>query len=235
MRNLTRPVEKIELWPTLVYVYQYRDWPFDKKKILDVIEAEEKLQQKDIDSGVAEAVKTKGLKESKFDLLKKKDKYPVLGKLEEFFCESVASLVTQELPSHNQRFNISNHAENITPVIFESWYHKTNNSGAHNLHAHPGASWAGIFYVNSKECDIKNNNGVNRFHNIHSIHGPGDLGSLWWNQDSIFGLQPVEGQLVLFPAWVYHEATPYTGQEDRVVISFNSVVIGKKSDEGTAL
>ena len=41
---------------------------------------------------------------------------------------------------------------------------------------------------------------------------------------------PGEGTLVMFPAWMWHEGTAYKGEEDRMLISFNSVVGGTGND-----
>jgi hypothetical protein len=34
----------------------------------------------------------------------------------------------------------------------------------------------------------------------------------------------VPGQLVLFPSWLAHQALPYDGALDRVIVSFNASV-----------
>lgn len=223
--ELAHPLEKISLWPTHMFRYRYRDWPYDKQKIVDCIRSETDKQSKDIDSDVAIGVKTLGLKESKFDFLEKGDEYPIIEKLNKFFTEAIANVVLDALPNADERLALPKHVTKINPVIFESWYHVTNKGGAHGAHCHPGASWAGIFYVQSKECKMNNLNGVNRWFNIDSNRGPGDLGSYWWNSDSIYGVPPEEGTLVLFPAWLWHEVTAYVGDEDRIIISFNSAVL----------
>ena len=37
-------------------------------------------------------------------------------------------------------------------------------------------------------------------------------------------ITPEDGVLVVFPAYLLHSATPYSGDKDRVVISFNSIL-----------
>lgn len=221
--ELAHPMERISLWPTYMFRYRYRDWPYDKKKLVDCIREEEKKQEKDIDSNVALGVKSAGLKESKFDFLQKGNEYPILKKYSEFFSEALANVVLHALPSADQRLALPPHIKGVKPVIFESWYHVTNSSGAHGVHCHPGSSWAGIFYVQASEC--KELNGVNRWLNIDSNRGPGDLGSYWWNTEAVYSFYPEEGTLILFPSWLWHEATPYVGKEDRICIAFNSVIV----------
>lgn len=220
----TDPKALFTLWPTFVSIYEYKDFWLDKSKIQQCIELEEQSQEHDIDSGVAVDIK-RNLKESKFDFLTKKDQYPVLEKLNQFFVDSIWHCVSQGIPSVNPNYTID---PNLNPevIIGESWYHKTNNNGYHGPHYHVGWSWGGIFYVNSKECDA--DNGLNRFYNPIANLGIGDIGSAYNMSPSVFDLPATEGTLVLFPAWLLHEAKPYNGDEDRTVISFNSVVVDRR-------
>jgi uncharacterized protein (TIGR02466 family) len=220
MHNLSIPVQPMTMWPTYMFVTKYRDWPFDKKEILSAVDAEVSKQTTDIESKVAENVKTPGLKEGDFDFLKKQDTYPVLAKLESFFKEAVKDVVTNGIPKADPKFILN---IDVETTITDCWYHKTNNGGAHGVHAHPGSSWSGIFYVNTTDCDVATHNGINRFHNVASVTSVGDVGSMWWSGFSSVEIAPLEGHLVLFPGWMYHEATAFTGSKDRVVISFNSV------------
>ena len=36
--------------------------------------------------------------------------------------------------------------------------------------------------------------------------------------------EPKDGVLIVFPSYLMHSALPYTGETDRVVISFNTIV-----------
>jgi hypothetical protein len=49
-------------------------------------------------------------------------------------------------------------------------------------------------------------------------------------QDSYFDVVPQEGKLVIFPAFLKHQAMPYEGRKDRVVLSFNIQVHGERGD-----
>lgn len=225
IHKLAHPAEKISIWPTHMFKYRYRDWPFDKQKIIDCIKDEIKKQTTDIDSSIGLGVKTKGLKESKFDFLARGDQYPIIEKFNEFCSESLANVVIHALPTIDERLALPKHVGKVKPIIFESWYHVTNDGGAHGSHCHPGSSWAGIFYVQTENCSAETLNGINRWYNIDSNRGPGDLGSWWWNSDNVYGFTPEEGTLILFPSWLWHEATAYVGDKDRIVIAFNSVIV----------
>jgi hypothetical protein len=41
----------------------------------------------------------------------------------------------------------------------------------------------------------------------------------------VYSFYPEEGTLILFPSWLWHEATAYVGKEDRICIAFNSVIV----------
>ena len=216
--ELCIPLQHHQVWPTHIFQIKYRDWPFDKAQIIKMINELSDRQDSDIESNVSPNIKSKGLKESTFDLLHKKDEYPILDKLESFFKEAVYDIITHALPKANPIYSIGNIEPEV--IITDCWYHKTNDGGAHGAHTHPGNSWAGIFYVQVNECNDKN--GTNRFYNTGASSGLGDIGSSWWTDNSIWAPTPVEGTLTVFPAWILHEATAYKGTEDRMVMAFNS-------------
>jgi hypothetical protein len=37
-------------------------------------------------------------------------------------------------------------------------------------------------------------------------------------------IAPESGKLVVFPSWLPHQAMPYVGQRDRLIVSFNGSV-----------
>ena len=44
-------------------------------------------------------------------------------------------------------------------------------------------------------------------------------------------IEPIAGQLLLFPSWLAHQALPYQGDLERVIISFNFSVHGSQGDQ----
>lgn len=96
----------------------------------------------------------------------------------------------------------------------ESWCHVTNGGGFHDTHAHPDfarAGICGIYYLQCGECTSDPPNGVNRFYSPNV-----------WDDKDVVEIAPSEGMLLLFPGYVRHSALPYSGREDRIVISFNA-------------
>jgi uncharacterized protein (TIGR02466 family) len=230
MHNLSIPVQAISLWQQMIFMTRYRDWSIDAKKIINAIDTEAAMQQKPVESGVAEKIKTAGLLESDFNFLGKKDKYPILSKLEDFFKEAVLDVVTHALPRANSAYSIPQNIK-LETTLTECWYHKTNGGGAHGAHNHPGSSWSGIFYVQTEGCSIEKGIGINRWHNVNSINATTDWGGAWWLNNNVFDVKPLEGHLVLFPSWLLHEGTSYKGEKDRIIISFNSVTKEKNNEQ----
>jgi len=95
----------------------------------------------------------------------------------------------------------------------ESWCHVTNGGGYHDAHAHPdfARGICGIYYVQCGECTGEPVNGINRFYSPNVF-----------DDNDVADIVPVEGRLLLFPGYVRHAALPYSGKEDRIVISFNA-------------
>ena len=126
-----------------------------------------------------------------------------------------------------------NYMSQIVPDLRESWAHITNNNGYHDAHKHLNTSWGGIYYVDVGECGdvvdengISRSNGTNRFYSpiLYFTYDP----SMQYLRNEAADIYPEDGVLVIFPAYLLHSATPYIGKKDRVVISFNSIIIERK-------
>ena len=57
-----------------------------------------------------------------------------------------------------------------------------------------------------------------------------DMGNAWLQQATL-DVAPQEGELVLFPAFLPHKAMPYSGEKDRIVVSFNAQIHGSGTDK----
>ena len=106
----------------------------------------------------------------------------------------------------------------------ESWYHITKTNGMHEPHIHPGCSWCGIFYIQSGD----EGSGETVFGNpVKSTYI--DYGNQYLNNLSTVRVKPKDGMLVLFPSYLNHYQSLYKGDEDRIVVAFNSTI--KKLEE----
>lgn len=109
-----------------------------------------------------------------------------------------------------------------------------NISGPHDsnqMHCHPGALWSGVYYVDVGEDDP--NMDVEgelllldpRFP-MNTMYMPELVlrypdGKPQYSQTPI---RPVNGRMVLFPAWLSHSVRPYRGNRERVSVAFNIMV-----------
>ena len=203
------------LWPTFVFHYKYENYKQDKNQLVDTIYKEAEKQKRDVDSGVATHLKS-NLKESDFNFLNIDN--PAIHKLKKFFEQSLSHLVTQGFPSTGYW----QPKRPMSCTIRESWYHITNDKGYHLTHVHPGTSWGAIFYAQSSECDLDSMNGTNTWFNFNTHQGTKDDGAEWFEQHYSYTKPPTEGDLILFPGWIPHDAAPYAGEEDRIVVSANT-------------
>ncbi len=177
-------------------------------------------ENENIASGLAHSAKSEsGLFESRFNLFATQN--PELLDLTNYIGEALRSVASYVNGGTRP-------PAMIDVVATESWFHITNDGGFHDAHYHGNCSWCGIFYVQAGDDDKSQSeaagNGTNRF---YSPIGTGacymDYGNAYLRQD-YFDVEPVDGQLVLFPSFLLHSALPYTGDKDRIVISFNSQI-----------
>jgi uncharacterized protein (TIGR02466 family) len=111
----------------------------------------------------------------------------------------------------------------------ETWYHITRNGGFHGPHMHSNTSWGWIYYFNN--LDVKKVGGSNKFYNPCSQHvtytdtGIVFMEAIEW---SWFEVIPKAGKLIVYPGWLLHDAQPYFGKNDRIILSGNTQIWPKK-------
>ena len=113
------------------------------------------------------------------------------------------------------------------------WCQISNRGVHHDIHTHGNCSWSGVYCVQVDEDAQRCThevfgalNGVTRFYGPHFNQLGGahmDLGSAYLQQPHQ-DIAPRPGQLVVFPAWLAHQAMPYEGRQDRIIVSFNASV-----------
>ncbi len=52
-----------------------------------------------------------------------------------------------------------------------------------------------------------------------------------WMQQSTLDVVPLEGNLVLFPSPLPHKAMQYSGERDRIIVSFNAQIRSPGGDD----
>jgi hypothetical protein len=122
------------------------------------------------------------------------------------------------------------------------WCQMSNGGTHHDVHTHGNCSWSGVYCVDVDSPEIRaahpvyaGRNGVTRFYGPYAQALGGafaDFGTAYL-QDATLDVDPIPGQLIVFPSWLPHQAMPYAGERDRVILSFNvSIHREAGSDEG---
>lgn len=119
------------------------------------------------------------------------------------------------------------------------WFQCSRGGAFHDVHTHGNCSWSSAYIVQIDEPEerVKHpvygaGNGVTRLYGppLHALGGAFvDLGNAYLQPPHV-DVEPVAGQLVLFPSWLAHQAMPYDGEKERVIISFNASVHGAQGD-----
>jgi hypothetical protein len=79
-------------------------------------------------------------------------------------------------------------------------------------------------------------NGVTRFYSplFERLGGAYmDYGNSYL-QNATVDFDPIPGRLIVFPSWLPHQAMPYQGARDRVIISFNASIHRSGMSDSTA-
>ncbi len=126
-------------------------------------------------------------------------------------------------------------------VNFEGMWFQCSRDGAfHDVHTHGNCSWSSAYMVQIDEPERRVShpvygaaNGVTRLYSPHSTALGGafvDVGNAYLlppHQD----IEPIPGQLLLFPSWLPHQAMPYDGEQERIIISFNASIHAAGGDQ----
>tara|TARA_Y100001970_G_scaffold292665_1_gene434996 strand:+ start:90 stop:695 length:606 start_codon:yes stop_codon:yes gene_type:complete len=162
-----------------------------------------------IESRVAEHVKH-NMSESKFNLFNSNEK--IIKTTRAYIASCIKDLLN----------NLTSRDDDYKIVFSESWYHVGGKNSSHDLHAHINCSWCGIYYIDSGD----HNKGGQTFFCNPIFSNFLDLGTLHHN-DTEHIVTPEDGKLILFPSYLKHFQSLYTGEKERIVIAFNSSIIEK--------
>lgn len=120
------------------------------------------------------------------------------------------------------------------------WFQVQNGAAFHDVHTHGNCSWSGVYYVQVDppaqrvaQPQFGALNGATRFYSpLFPLLGGAhmDMGNAWL-QNATLDVAPVEGELIVFPAFLPHKAMPYVGERDRIVVSFNAQIHASGGDQ----
>ncbi len=162
-----------------------------------------------VESNVASHIKH-NLSESKFDFFNSDNQTVIETR------KYIASCLKEIL---NNLLN----AENDFKIAFsESWYHIGNKNSSHDVHAHINCSWCGIYYIQSGDSNM----GGETFFCNPVFSNFLDEGTIHHN-DTEYIVTPEDGKLILFPSYLKHFQSLYSGTSNRIVVAFNSTILEK--------
>tara|TARA_B100001741_G_C16402543_1_gene527667 strand:+ start:128 stop:742 length:615 start_codon:yes stop_codon:yes gene_type:complete len=162
-----------------------------------------------IESNVAKEIKS-NLHESAFDFFQNESQIVLKTRNFVAYCiKKVINDIKDEKFDYELNFS-------------ESWYHVGETNSSHDIHNHANCSWCGIYYIQSGDPD---SGGQTFFQNpINSIYK--DYGTDHIEKSAI-AITPSDGLLVIFPSILNHYQALYTGKMKRIVVAFNTRVLGK--------
>ena len=155
--------------------------------------------------------------ESRFNLFRWPE--PCVQELRRFVLDAVARTVIATTALR---------AEDLSGLKFHNhtWFHVTRYAGSFVAHNHPLASWSAVYCVRSGESVARHPaSGILRF--LDPRQGAGAyLDPANRSLGASFALRPVEirlqeGQVVVFPSYLFHEVAPFYGSDRRITVASN--------------
>ena len=120
------------------------------------------------------------------------------------------------------------------------WFQCSRQGAFHDVHTHGNCSWSGVYIVQIDESAQRVTHPVYGAANgVTRLYGPpfATLGGAFIDAGNAYllppshDIEPVPGQLLLFPSWLAHQALPYDGELERVIISFNASLHASQGDQ----
>lgn len=155
--------------------------------------------------------------ESRFNLFRWPEK--CVQELRRFMLDTVARSVmalTTLTAADLARLSYQNH----------TWFHITRYGGSFVAHNHPMASWSAVYCVRAGAAvSDRPESGLLRFFdpragaNAYADAANESLKAPYRVRMAEFGLE--EGQILVFPSYLFHEVTPFYGPDTRITVATN--------------
>jgi uncharacterized protein (TIGR02466 family) len=155
--------------------------------------------------------------ESRFNLFRWPER--CVQELRGFVLDSVARTVLEAstlAPADSARLQMHNH----------TWFHITRHAGSFVAHNHPLASWSAVYCVRAGERIAgQPHSGALRFLDTRAgADGYLDEANRALRAPFAFGVREIrleEGQVIVFPSFVFHEVSPFYGRDVRITVATN--------------
>lgn len=155
--------------------------------------------------------------ESRFNLFRWPE--PCVQELRRFVLDSVAQTVLQAgtlRPEELTRLKLHNH----------TWFHITRPGGSFVAHNHPMASWSAVYCVRAGQSPTdRPASGLLRLFDpragADAYRDPGNMNLRRAFAVHTLELRLTEGQIVVFPSYLFHDVTPFYGVDTRITVATN--------------
>jgi len=214
----------ITLWPTTLLAKRFAHYQKVNPVLLELFYEHRDREQRGAGHAYA----------SGDDLLAKYPLHQEMNELAEFISQAIVEVAREA------NAGLWNPREKVRVNITGLWFQISNNHAFHEMHVHGNCSWSGVYYVRSGDCSKspeshrgEQPNGITRFYGPHIEHmagGFGDYGNLYLHNSS-WDSYPEDGKLCLFPSHIKHMPFPYSGTEDRVIVSFHAQVFNSSGTQ----
>lgn len=148
--------------------------------------------------------------------------WPELGfvDLRSLFLNAVSKMIA--VTSEHKKFKAD--------IQLEAWANINRAGSFNSSHVHPENHWSGVFYV--KTTDFSDDP-VRRAGciELHDPRGPIQMLISPSRQPDKVSFKPVEGNILLFPAWLYHSVNTFSLDTTRISIAFNARIEHFKAAE----
>ncbi len=142
--------------------------------------------------------------------------------------DEFAELSTQVLEAAGGVYQDQAYDPDFVPAIDNMWANISPRHAFNRTHVHPGVIWSGVYYIQAPESSGRiyfTDPRVQAQMLRPRIHAEGRQQAHNWTE---VYFEPVEGRLILFPAWLSHEVEPNLSEAEgdagvRISISFNLV------------
>tara|TARA_R100000365_G_C2734396_1_gene64008 strand:+ start:72 stop:665 length:594 start_codon:yes stop_codon:yes gene_type:complete len=134
----------------------------------------------------------------------------------------------QGLVKHLQEMQIEifqeEHLES-EPLLGNMWANVNPPGGYNRSHLHPNSFFSGVYYIKAPK-----NSGALKLIDprpgaqvIMPRRKPGELPPHFWRD---VNYAPLDGRIIMFPAWIWHEVETNMSAELRISVSFNFIQKG---------
>jgi len=217
------------LWPTPIGIYRYDQAASFNPVLVEELSSlrEDQERQRGLAPG--------GPFFASDDDLLQRVKSDGWSRLVQFIVNGIAQTVEQVNADH-----WAGRVRELTVSLEGLWFQAAAGGAAHDVHTHGNCSWSGVYIVQidppaqrEQHAVYGGLNGVTRLYGPHFTTLGGafmDVGNAYLQQPHL-DVDQVEGQLLVFPSWLMHQAMAYGGAKDRVIISFNASIHSSEGDQ----